>query len=336
MSLGFDCGTYNLVCCTRDKDSNFLHKQEVNCFIEMPLDPDNKFVFNMMLKAGVPLIERDNLAYALGQSAINMAYTMPQIELKRPMSQGCVNPKEKDAFQILKIMIHSLIGDIKSDELLYYSVPANAINNETDAEYHQKILESIFKAYRSDEGFKITARPINEALAIVYAETANKAYTAISVSAGGGMINVCYAKMGKDMFTFSIVNSGDWIDKMAAKATGESTTFINKEKTKVKLNKEPTNLIERAIQTQYRIMIEKTVKGIKDGLTQADKKARADHPVDVIVAGGTSSPEGFTELFKQVLSEAKLPMEIGNVIRPIDPLYSVAKGCLIAAENALQ
>jgi len=48
-----------------------------------------------MKTAGVPLIERENVAYALGESAVNMAYTLPTLELKRPMKDGCVNPKEK-------------------------------------------------------------------------------------------------------------------------------------------------------------------------------------------------------------------------------------------------
>ena len=135
---GFDCGTYNLICCKRDDSNNFSYKREVNAFLELPLE--NRFVFNMMKQAGVPLIERGNTSYALGEAAVNMAYTMNSLELKRPMVAGCVNPKEKDAFQIMSIMMHSLIGEVSKDkELLYYSVPANAINEETDADYHNKI-----------------------------------------------------------------------------------------------------------------------------------------------------------------------------------------------------
>jgi len=337
MGYGFDCGTFNLVACHRDEDGNFIHNTQVNAFLEMPLE--NRFVFNMMKNAGVPLIERGDVAYALGDAAINMAYTMPSIELKRPMKDGCVNPKERDAFEIMNIMMHSLLDNVQSDgELLYYSVPANAINAETDADYHAKILEAIFKAYRSKpDGYKVTAHPINEALALVYAELADKAFTGIGISFGAGMVNLCFAMYGKDIFTFSIVNSGDWIDSRAARATGESVTFINKEKEKIDLGQEPKTLIERAIMTQYNLMIEKTVGSIKKGLIDhADKKARLDHPIDIIIAGGTSSPPGFEKLFTKILKDADLPIDIGDIIRPNDPLYSVARGCLIAAENATQ
>lgn len=334
MSVGFDAGTYNLVCCHRNEKGDFLYRREINAFLEMPLE--NKFVYNMMKKAGVPLILREdaNVAYAIGEAAVEMAYTMPQIELRRPMKDGCVNPKERDAFQILNIMAHNLIGDVSEDKTtLYYSVPANAVNVETDADYHRKILDAIFKAYKSKNGFIVNAHPINEALALVYAELAHKAFTGIGISFGAGMVNLCYSIFAAPVFQFSLVNSGDWIDKQAAKALQESVAFVNKEKTKIDLNKEPTNNTERAIGTQYRLMIEKTVAGIKKGLEES-KKGHAADAVDVVIAGGTSSPPGFDKLFETVIREAELPIKIGKVIRPADPLYSVARGCLVAAENA--
>lgn len=333
MPIGFDVGTYNLVCCTRDDNKNFVNKREINAFIELPLE--NRFVFDMMKQAGAPLIERENVAYVIGEAAVNMAYTLSQLELKRPMSGGCVNPKEKDAFQILSIMIHSLLDNVRQDnETLYYCVPANAINEETDADYHTKVLEAIFRAYESETGFKVNAHPINEALALVYAELGKKAFTGIGISFGAGMVNLCYSMYGNPLFKFAIVNSGDWIDRQAAKATGESPTFINKEKTKVDLTAQPANLVERAVQTQYRIMIEHTINEIKRGLSNTSKAVHSDNPVDIVIAGGTSSPPGFDKLFRDTIMQAKLGIKIGDVIRPSDPLYSVARGCLIAAEAA--
>lgn len=333
---GFDCGTYNLVCAKRNDETNIEYKRQVNAFIEIKLD--NDFVFNMMKKAGVPLIKREDakVAYALGEDAVKFAYTMPNTDLKRPMKDGCVNPGEADAFEIMNIMMHNLIGQVEKDrEVMYYSVPANAINKETDADYHRKVLGAIFKAYKSDEGFTVDARPINEGIALIYAELADKMYTGIGISCGAGMVNVAFSLYGAEVFSFALVNSGDWIDRQAAKAASKDIAFINTEKTKINLNKEPENLVQRAIKTQYELMIEKTVAGIKKGLTEnEDKRARLDQPVDIIVAGGTSKPEGFVELFKKVLKDADLPLQIGRIIRPDDPLYSVARGCLVAAENA--
>jgi len=335
--IGFDAGTYNLIACYRDElTGDFKYKKEVNAFLEIPLD--DRFTFNMMKNAKVPLIERKDgkVAYACGEAAVRMAYSMSKLELKRPMRDGCVNPKEKDSFQIMSIMMHSLIGNIKKDkELLYYSIPANAINKETDADYHSKILEAILKAYKSKDGFTVNPQPINEALALIFAELGDKNYTGIAASFGAGMVNVCFAMYGSPVFSFAVVNSGDWIDAMSAKATGETIAFINKQKHKIDLKAAPANLVERAIQTQYKLMIDHTVAEIKKGLSNLEETVRIEEPVDFVIAGGTSSPNGFVELFKEGLKEAELSIPIGDVIRPSEPLYSVARGCLIAAEAAM-
>lgn len=338
MAIGFDCGTYNLVCCKRDKKTNYDNHYEVNAFIELPLE--NRFVFNMMKKAGVPLIERKdaNVAYALGEKAVEISYTMPQIELKRPMRAGCLNPKERHAQQVMSIMMHGLIGEAaeppkgSTGEALYYSVPANAINQDTDADYHAKVLEAIFREFKDANGNKVDAHPINEALALIYAELSHKAWTGVGISFGAGMINLCYSTFGNPNFQFSIVNSGDWIDRQAAKATGETETFINQQKHKLDLNKRYNRVME-AIGAQYEIMIQKTVTEIKRGIEQSGAKD-PEVPVDIVIAGGTSKPKGFKELFESTLRAVELPIQIGDIIQPEDPLYSVARGCLIAAENA--
>ena len=53
-----------------------------------------------------------------------------------------------------------------------------------------------------------------------------------------------------------------------------------------------------------------------------------------MVAGGTASPEGFEKLFANILTSSGVSMKIGDVIKPKEPLYSVARGCLLAAEAA--
>jgi hypothetical protein len=335
MGIGFDSGTYNLVCCTRDDKGKDVYKREVNAFIEIPLD--NPFLFNIMDESGkVPLINRGDMAFALGEAALNMAVTL-DLDLKRPMKDGCVNPAEKDAFEILNLMIHSMIDEIEADGVpLYFSVPANAVNEQTDADYHRHILQGIFDAYESSRGYKVRARPLNEGLALIYAELQSKAYSGIGISFGAGMVNLCCATHGVPAFQFALVNSGDWIDKQVAKATGESVAYVNKQKENVDLGKTPTSLGDRAIRGQYQIMVEKTIQGIKKGLAESGKKIRQDNPIDVVIAGGTAMPTGFDTLFKETLLAAKLPLKVGSIIKPKEPLYSVARGCLIAAEKSQQ
>lgn len=334
MSIGFDTGTYNLVYCTRDANKNFSIKREVNAFLEIPTD--DRVAFNMMKTTGVHILERKdiNVGYVLGESAVGLGYTFNR-DLRRPMKNGCLNPQERDGQAILASMIHGMIETCKDGETLYYSVPSNAINEETDADFHSKLLERVFLDFEDADGHHLNPHPINEGLALVYSELAEKQWTGIGVSCGAGMVNLCFAIFGTPVFSFSLVNAGDWIDRQAAKATGESITFINREKLKLDLSQKADTLVQRAIQTEYEIMVQKTIAGIKKGLEDSALKIRTvSGDVDMVIAGGTASPTGFEILVENVVKKSKLAINIGRIIKPKDPLYSVAKGCLIAAEAA--
>ena len=74
------------------------------------------------------------------------------------------------------------------------------------------------------------------------------------------------------------------------------------------------------------------MKLIKDGLEQAGNKASSDEPVDIVLAGGTSSPPGFKQLVRETIEDIGFPVEIGEIKHPQDHLYAVARGCLDAAE----
>jgi actin-like ATPase involved in cell morphogenesis len=331
-AIGFDVGTFNLICARRGENGSEVKcSREVNAFIELNLEDQNRSFFNVV-KGKVPLIERGDKGYIFGQAAIDMALTLPKLELKRPMSDGCLNPREKDAFKILQLMCHSMIGKIANDkEVLYFCVPANAVNAETDANFHRDVLADIFKSYKVDNK-TLVPHHINEAMALVYAELGEKQFSGIGISFGAGMVNFCHAIYATEVSSFSIVNAGDWIDNQAAKATGETPVFINKAKTKIDLTATPTNFVERAIKAQYRLMVENTVANIKKAIQNSENKIRSEEPIDVVVAGGTASPNGFVELVKEVIASAKLPIPIGEIRRPNDHLYAVARGCLVAAE----
>lgn len=335
MAIGADVGTYNLIVAKRgaEKDKNEIkYRKEVNAFLEVPLD--DPFTFNMLKKAGVPVMERGATGYAVGEQALKIAYSLRKLEVRRPMKAGCLNPDERDAFGILKVMIHSLIGEVSQDkEVLFYSVPADSWTGGTNASYHQKVLEEVFRKYNVKDKV-VTPYPINEALALVFAELQENFYTGIGLSFGAGMMNFCYSVLSQNIFSFATTESGDWIDQQAAQAAGESLAVINRAKTKVDLTKAPDGVVERAIHTQYRIMIERNVKAIKDALGQAKAEVRAEEPVDIVLAGGASSPAGFDDVFRETVKKVGLPLPVGNIRRPADPLYAVARGCLVAAENA--
>lgn len=325
--IGLDIGTYNIICARMENEQLSLNK-EINAFFS--LNVENKFMVNMLEKNGAPIIKLDEKAIILGEAARDLAISMGQ-EFKRPMKNGILSINEKDAFNILAFIIHSIIGDIENDSIAYYSIPADAINTDTNASYHQKIIQNIMDKYNRNDK-KIYAYPINEALCIVYSELQKENRTGIAISWGAGMVNVVHSILGVPTFEFSLTNSGDWIDEQAAKHCGETASYMNKIKEEIDLSKEPANSIERSIVYHYQILVDNAIKGIINGIEQVGSKANPGKPISIVLAGGTASPNGFVEFFNKSIEKSKFPLEVGDIKIAKDHLYAVSKGALLASQ----
>ncbi len=337
--LGLDVGTKNIVLASRDANEGVKFRREVNGFCR--IDRTDGIAKTTLKDLKIPFItSADNKALiALGSKAEEIAYTFGT-SLRRPMERGVLSVSEKEAMEIMAVIVRAMIGKIEQDTVLYYCIPADTINAETNVVYHQKIVQLIIDGHNKvEQNVKLHAHPVNEARALVLAEFDDK--TGIGISFGAGMVNVSFCLFGMPVYEFSIVGSGDWIDYESARAVGmleeiehvkRPKALVTKAKEEVDLSKVPTDNLQRAVYLNYQILIEKVAKAIVEGFRTNEKQARAQRPMPIVVAGGTSMPNGFTEMFKSVFNTSEIPFEIGEIRRSDNPLYAVAEGCLIAAE----
>lgn len=338
MRLGLDLGTKNIVL-SFEKEGDIKFRKEVNGFYKLP--QENSFTKNMLVQAGVPYIEMDGSFIALGSKAEEIAHAFNKT-LKRPMQEGVLARGEEDAIEIMAIIVQNLIGfDLADDAILFYCVPAPAINADVNTDFHQRIAQMIMNGYQSKSGKKLTGHHINEAHALVLSSL--PAPTGIGISWGAGMVNVCYCLFGLPVYSFSFVGSGDWIDIESARQFGfdpnkpdgdykHTPTSISRIKEEVSLKEMPSDPTKRAIYICYTILMDKVIDGIIKGFRDNEDKARVSNAIPIVVAGGTSSPDGFTELFKEQLTKKNPPFDIGEITRSEKPLYAVAEGCLRAAQ----
>lgn len=336
--LGLDVGTKNLVLAVRDGET-VKFRREVNGFCR--IERTDNIAKSTLKDLKIPFImANDNKALiALGSKAEEIAYTFGT-SLRRPMERGVLSVSEKEALEIMAVIIRAMIGKIEQDTVLYYCIPADAINAETNVAYHQKIVQLIIDGHNKVETkAKLIAHPINEARALVFSEFKDK--TGIGISWGAGMVNVSFCLFGLPVYEFSIVGSGDWIDYESARAAGllEEVDHVKRPKALVAKVKEDTDLssvpsdnLQRAIYLNYQILIERVAKAIVDGFRNNEKQARAQRPMPIVLAGGTSMPNGFLEMFKGVFAKSEIPFEVGEIRRSSNPLFAVAEGCLIASE----
>ena len=320
--VGCDVGTGNIVS-ARKTGTGVETRRVRDAFLELPLDAKK-----MLKLANVSYVERADELLILGDAAMDTANIFGR-EARRPLSAGLVSSSDIDAMEILGLLIKNVLGDPqKPGEHCYFSVPAAPVDRPgQDVIYHRGVLEKIVR----ECGYTPTAG--NEAMAIIYAETAKENFSGIGLSFGAGMTNVALAMNTIEGLSFSVGRGGDWIDNGAAKSIGSTASRICAIKEKgVDLNA-PAGRDQEAITFYYRNLIEYAIDQIALQFMSIQGKFSLPRPVPIIVSGGTSKAGGFLELFKGVFEKKrkKFPIEVSEVRAATDPLNAVANGLLIQA-----
>lgn len=148
------------------------------------------------------------------------------------------------------------------------------------------------------------------------------------------MVNVCVMLNGEPVVTFSTTKSGDWVDRMAAVATGEADSIVQAEKENgdFTVGQPNENQVLAAVASYYDRLIDYTTKQLASSMDGHKSLPKFKDPLPVVVAGGTSKAKGFVELFAKKLEENGFPLPVKEVRHAADPLHAVARGCLIAAQ----
>ena len=322
LCIGLDVGTMHLVCAR--SDSNDV-KMTRNVFL--PLDSDDIQISEL---SEISYVESDdNELFIIGSDAFKYANIFGQ-EVSRPMEKGLISPREISAIDVLTLMLKELIGKVKGrDAYCSYSIPAQAIDEGRSITYHENVFARILKSL----GINYTS--VNEAMAIIYSECAKEKFSGIGVSVGAGMANVAVSYKGVEALSFSTARAGDWIDKETGDSLGMVPNRVTSIKEKymklsgeVSIRNKKTKRVLEALFYYHKALIDYTVKRI---IKEFDEKVDidVDASIPIVVSGGTSMPEGFVELFKDVISEYDLPFELSEIRKARDPLTAVANGLLI-------
>ena len=62
-----------------------------------------------------------------------------------------------------------------------------------------------------------------------------------------------------------------------------------------------------------------------------NRKNEIDGKVDVVIAGGTSCPNGFNERLEKAIKESDFPFAINNIRSASEKFHAVSQGCCIRA-----
>lgn len=320
--IGLDCGTMHLVCARSDSD-----EVKVGRNVFLPLDTDDVQISEL---SDINYVRNeDGELFIIGSDAFKYANIFGQT-VSRPMEKGLISPKEISAIDVLTLMVKDLIGDVQN-KVAYcsYSVPAEAIDEGRSITYHENVFARILKSL----GVNYTS--VNEAMAIIYSECAKENFSGIGISFGAGMANVAVAYKGIQALTFSTARAGDWIDNETAASLGMVANRVTNTKEKymkltgeVEIKNKKTKRVLEALFYYHKALIDYTVRKI---IKEFDEKVdlEVDEPIPIVISGGTSMPQGFVELFKDVISGYDLPFDLSEIRRAKNPLTAVANGLLV-------
>lgn len=332
MAKGLDVGTSFVVLASEGGKGKVVYKDFRDAFyVIKPTTPIATKMIEKGLSGKVFVKDADGSFIILGKDAIEKAVERND-SAKRPMHKGVVSSKEKEARRILTYILKEVAGQAtEQGEKLVFCIPAQPVDQEDedfDVGYHEDVVKTVL----SECGYD--ARSINEAEALCYSELANDDYTGVALSWGAGMVNVCVMLNGEPVLKFSTTKSGDWIDRMAAVATGETDSVVQAEKENgdFTVGEDNDNQVLAAVASYYDRLIDYTTKQLASELEDNKLLPKFKDSIPVVLAGGTTKAKGFVKHFKAKLQDNGFPLVVKDVRHASDPLHAVARGCLIASQ----
>lgn len=322
--VGLDQGTMNVVSARQTISKKIKTSRIRNAFLDLPQEHKR-----MLKLSKTSYIDYDGRLLIIGDEAISTANLFNK-EARRPMSSGIISAGEIDAQGIMAVIVKYLLGEPKcAGEQCCFSVPAPAIDvPESDVTYHKAVLSKMI----SELGY--TPQSVNEALAIVYSECVSENFSALGISYGSGMTNICLAYNAMSALEFSLAKGGDFVDKGASRAVGTTAAKICTIKENGVNLSSPKNREEEAIVLYIQSLIDYSIDNIIAHFSKVRKEILIPKPIPIILSGGTSLAECFVDKFRErfELYKKKFPIEISEIRQAKDPLTAVATGLLLLAQ----
>jgi actin-like ATPase involved in cell morphogenesis len=204
--VGLDVGTSKVVAAKR-KGKEIDTGAQLNAFIPVPW---SRFTETILGQNEISYYRENDELIIYGTATEKFA-NMFNANVRRPMADGLINPKERFAMPVLEAILQTLVPKARAQgEILAFSVPAATEGHEAQLTYHEATLRRYFEGL----GYKPVA--INEGLAVIFSELEDNNFTGIGISCGGGMCNVTLAYLSIPSMMFSIPKGGDFIDDSVA------------------------------------------------------------------------------------------------------------------------
>lgn len=323
IKFGLDIGTMNII--SSKANGNSVDSKRIrNVFIDLTSEQ----VKMLKLSGNTSYITKGDIVYVLGDDAAAIANIFGR-QLKVTMEKGVIAPGSTEAMEILSVMVGEVLGKApEGGGICTISSPADPVDGNFDALYHQSVVESIVSSYGWD------VECVSESTAMAFSEGADSQFTGLFISWGAGMTNISLVFQTIETLKFSIARGGCWIDDSAAKVTGRTPSQICAIKEKGIDLMNPIGREQEAIAVYTKHLIAYVIKNFIQQFRKLQGNITLPAEIPCVIAGGTSYPKGFLQLVQEAINKEKgFPFPVSNVKQASDPLNSVSRGLLVMAQN---
>lgn len=346
-ATGVDVGTMFFQVAELAEDGSIKHQIVRNAFVEIPATEDTE---EILIRNKWDYIKDEDKFYIPGEDSIRVAKMFPsKVELRRPLADGVLNKGEDKKLLVLDQIIAKTVGKAPDNKSVVCTcVSSPPVDGSTDSEFHKRRLEALFKSKGwqvkiIEEGHAVI---LSERPSIVEIDGSESPYSGIGVSFGAGRVNCVLTYKGIKVIGMSAARSGDYIDRKVAEETGRALAQITGLKeTKLDFTKmdELANDPKDgealfALDCYYTNVVEYVFTEFAKQFQSV--KSQFEAPLDIVVAGGTSSPKGFVDhKLEPVVRGLELPFQIRTIKHAKDPRNAVVDGCLayaVAAQKKLE
>lgn len=332
-AIGLDPGTAFFQVAEKNEKGEIEFKTIRNCFVELE-DYKSEDIEQILKQNNWEYIVDGNHYYILGEDSLKVSRLFPKVELRRPMKDGILNKYEDKKMLVIASMISNAIGKSDDDNsVVCFCVSSETVDMELNSIFHKARMEGMIKRL----GFQ--TKCIDEAQGIILSERptiidedgTEIPYSGIAISFGSGKVNCVLSFRGLQIIGISSTRAGDYIDEKVSECTDTPIAqVINIKETKLDFdNIDYTNDVLFALDSFYQNMVEYVFRNFAAKFLKI--KSQFTAPLPIILAGGTSMPNGFENKVEKVVRELDLPFQIKEVKKSKDPRNSVVRGLLIQA-----
>jgi len=327
--IGVDPGTMNFQTAEVTSDKKIEIKTIRSAFVEINATEDIEDILN---QNKWHFVKDEEHYYVIGEDALKVARMFPsKVELRRPMAGGVLNKRESKKMLIMAELINSSVGDAPdNNSMVCTCVSSDSVDGSVNSSFHKARLVSMIER----KGWNV--KVIEEGLAIVLSEKpivvepdgTESPFSGIGISFGAGRSNCVLVYKGLPVIGMSVARGGDFIDQQVSEQTDTdiSQVIAKKEKYLDFNNLDIDDDVIFALDVYYGELIKYVIKHFSAKFMEV--KSEFPAPPSIVVAGGTSLPNGFTTKLEKVIERLELPFEISGIKLASDPRNAVVKGCL--------